>query len=140
MRYLASLVFILFALSNPAPTQAELAAPSLPQVVEIYTIPGCFGCGSAKSKFEDRGIPYIEISLKGRPDLYRQMKERVYSQMEQSTRRSMEESMTVPRIFIKGKYIGAYGDLDDAKLDKLAAQLQSNSTTTANQPSKNDES
>jgi glutaredoxin len=146
MRNFASLVILLFTIvtASQARIDTDAAAAPTSQGVEIYTIPGCFGCGSAKSMFEDRGIPFTEISLKGRPDLYRQMKERVYSQMEKDARGSMEDIMTVPRIFIQGKYIGGFGDLDGATLDKLAAQLKSNSApaspSAANQSSTNDES
>jgi len=82
-------------------THAAMPAPSL--TVEIYTIPGCMGCAIAKSLLEDQGIPYKEISLQGRPDLYAEMKRRAGG--------NPEESMTVPRVFINGKYIGGLSAL-----------------------------
>ena len=104
MRYLAALFLVLLSLMAPS-----YATPSN-LTVEVYTIPGCFGCGIAKSLLEERGIPYTEINLQGRPDLYRQMKERAGGKQ--------EDSMTVPRIFINGKHIGGYSQLGDA-LDNL---------------------
>jgi glutaredoxin 3 len=85
--------------------------------VEIYTIPGCMGCGMAKSFFEARGIPYQEISLQGRRDLYAEMKRRAGG--------SQEESMNVPQVFINGKHIGGYNDLSDDVL-KSFSQTPSN--------------
>lgn len=90
--------------------------------VEIYTIPGCLGCNLAKAMFADRHIPYKEISLQGRRDLYQEMKRRAGG--------DPESSMTVPRIFIQGKYIGGYSDLDASKLDILAASTSSKLPTT----------
>lgn len=117
MRYLASLILSLFALI--APSQATAAK------VEIYTIPGCPGCNSAKDLLSENKIPFEEINLQGRRDLYLQMKQRVYAQVDVSERRSLNESMTVPRIFINGKYIGNYSDLNGATIDKLVAQNKS---------------
>jgi glutaredoxin len=136
MRYLASLILTLFALIVPT----HAAVP----LVEIYTIPGCTGCNLAKAMFDGKGIPYKEINLQGRRDLYLEMKQRVYAQMAPSDRRDLSESMTVPRIFISGKYIGNYSDLNDATLDKLVTQNKSNpndkSADPAIQTDKNDES
>lgn len=119
MRYITTFIFSLFIFTLSASAAVK---------VEIYTIPGCFGCGAAKSKFEDRGIPYTEINLQGRRDLYVQMKQRVFAALPSNERGSLEDSMTVPRIFINGKYIGGYGDLDSATLDKIAAEMNNTST------------
>ena len=146
MRHLTYLLLIISALTNPSSANPVLQTSSNNSsvLVEIYTIPGCGGCGRAKAMFDDRSIPYKEISLAGRRDLYRQMKERAYAQMAPSERRPMEESMTVPRIFINGKYIGGYSDLDGAMLDKLNSQAKpvvlESSEDTASQNSKKSES
>lgn len=104
MRYL-TLLFLVFS----SLISSSYATPSNIKV-EIYTIPGCLGCGMAKSMLEDRGVPYTEINLQGRPDLYSQMKKRAGE--------SQEDSLSVPRIFINGKHIGGYSQLGDA-LDQL---------------------
>lgn len=82
------------------------AASSMPKVI-IYTIPGCMGCGMAKSMFEDRGIPYEEIDVTGKPLVYQDMV------------RKTGGKRTVPQVFINDKYIGGYYDLDGSKLDAL---------------------
>lgn len=110
MRYLAP--FWIVFMSFLAPVPAEAQNPS----VEIYTIPGCSGCSMAKAKLEDRGVSYHEISLQGRPDLYAEMKRRVGG--------NPEDSMTVPRVFINGKYAADLSGLDDA-LDQLASKGKS---------------
>lgn len=114
MRYLYLLSIAIFTLISTAKASVP---PSVN--VEIYTIQSCPGCEIAKSTLQARGIPYTEISLNGRRDLYRQMKERVYAALPASERRPMEESMTVPKIFINGKYV-PNSDLDN-HLDKITA-------------------
>jgi glutaredoxin len=146
MRHLAYLLFIISAITNPSLAKPVLqTSVNKPTVlVEIYTIPGCGGCGRAKAMFDDRSIPYKEISLAGRRDLYDQMKKRAYEQMPPSERRPMEESMTVPRIFINNKYIGGYSDLDGSMLDKLNSSAKpitlESSEDTASQNNKKSES
>lgn len=110
--------------TDATPTNSVVDQTSLIEV-EIYTIPSCPGCEMAKSTLESRNIPYREISLYGRRDLYRQMKERVNASLPASERRPIEESMTVPKIFINGKYV-PYSDLDEL-LDK---SLPKNRTKT----------
>lgn len=117
MRYLVSLIVALFALNGSGYANSSNVT-NIP--IEIYTIRGCFGCERAKSMFSERGLSYREISLNGRPDLYAEMKRRAGG--------NLQESMTVPRIFINGKYIGGYSDIDSSMLDKLVhdRQFQSN--------------
>jgi glutaredoxin len=135
MRYLVTVIFSLFTLISST-------FASAPIQVEIYTIPGCPGCGMAKSFFEDRKIPYTEINLQGRRDLYRQMKERVNATLPDEERRPMEESMNVPKVFINGVYVPT-SQLDE-HLEKLTAQVKGNSTkvstTTENSTNNNNES
>jgi len=78
----------------------------MPKVI-IYTIPGCIGCGMAKSMFEERGIPYEEIDVTGKPLVYQDMV------------RKTKGRTTVPQVFINGTHIGGYYDLDGSKLDAL---------------------
>lgn len=102
-----------------APIQATTAKPD----VVIYTIPGCMGCGMAKSFLEERGIPFKEINLRGRPDLYAEMKQRAGG--------NPDESMTVPRVFINGKHIGGYSELSDYDFEALhKEEASSNSNAT----------
>jgi len=82
-----------------------------PPIVEIYTIPNCMGCSWVKDLLKEHGVPYKEISIRGRPDLYAEMKQRAGG--------NPDDSMTVPRIFINGKHIGGYSDLQEIDLDKL---------------------
>lgn len=130
---------------NEAGSSAVAGSPTAPSdsatsmAVEIYTIPSCPGCEMAKSTLESRKIGYTEISLYGRRDLYRQMKERVNAALPASERRPLDESMTVPKIFINGKYV-PYSDLDDY-LDKLAAGSKGNSNpNSASTKNKNEDS
>ena len=111
MRYLVPfwVVFMGFFAS----IQAEMPNPT----VEIYTIPGCSGCRAAKDTLEERGVSYHEISLQGRPDLYAEMKRRAGH--------SQEDSMTVPRVFINGKYVGGLSDLNSA-LDRFLSKNNPN--------------
>jgi glutaredoxin len=114
MNYLISSILALILCAFPI--NATTPQPS----VEIYTIPSCPGCESAKSTLDSRNIPYTEISLYGRRDLYRQMKERVNAALPASERRPLEDSMTVPKIFIDGEYV-PYSQLDEY-LDKSLAK------------------
>jgi glutaredoxin len=121
MRYFISLTLAFIAFT----TQTYSAVPAAPTLnVEIYTIPSCPGCEIAKSTFRNRGISFTEISLYGRRDLYRQMKERVNAALPAKDRAPMEDSMTVPKIFINGKYI-PYADLDN-QLDRMQALKPAN--------------
>lgn len=114
MRYFAP--FFLALMTFLAPIQAATPKPE----VVIYTIPGCMGCGMAKSWLEERGIPYKEINLRGRPDLYAEMKRLAGG--------NPEESMTVPRIFINGKHIGGYSELSSSDLSALLSKPDSKIT------------
>lgn len=99
--YLPVFLVAIMTLLTPGYAATPIPGPN----VEVYTIPGCIGCEMAKSLLEERGIRYKEISLQGRRDLYAEMKRRAGA--------DPEESLTVPRIFINGKYIGGYSDLRD---------------------------
>jgi len=116
MRYLVSL-FLAFAIFF---TSAH-GTNSMEKVV-IYTIPGCSGCHMAKSMLEDRDIPYKEIDVAGKPDVYREMI------------RKSGGRKTVPQIFIKGKHIGGYSDLDGATLDALKTEIDSSSSSETMEP------
>lgn len=109
MRYFAPIALALITLL--APLQAEVHQYKAPLQVEIYTIPSCPGCISAKSLLEEKGIPYHEINLKGNPRGYAEMKARAGGRQ--------EDSMSVPRIFINGKHIGGYMALRDVDFDTL---------------------
>jgi glutaredoxin 3 len=85
---------------------ASTHAANPPLKVVIYTIPGCMGCGLAKSMFEDRQIPYEEIDVTGKP---------FYQDMVRKT----GGKKTVPQIFINDKHIGGYYELDGSELDAL---------------------
>jgi len=131
MRYLVTLILSLFILIT--------SSYAVPIQVEIYTIPNCPGCEIAKATLNSHGITPTEISLYGRRDLYKQMKERVYAALPPSERRPMEESMTVPKIFINGQYV-PHSELDD-RLDKLTAQNNAvGNTNTARHTDKNEDS
>jgi glutaredoxin 3 len=102
MRYFAPFFLSLITLLG-----AQTQAINPPPKVVIYTIPGCMGCGLAKSMFEDRGIPYEEIDVTGKPLVYQDMV------------RKTGGKKTVPQVFINDKYIGGYYDLDGSTLDAL---------------------
>jgi glutaredoxin len=115
MKYIVTVFLSLTVISK---AQAALPTPqqfSKPDVV-IYTIPGCMGCGMAKSMFEARKIPYKEIDLTGKPVLYQEMI------------RKTGGNRTVPQIFINGKYIGGYSDLSSSDLDGLVDEKSQSHT------------
>jgi glutaredoxin 3 len=122
MRYLTTLALTLVTVFSPIYASVQSEKPLTK--VEIYTIPGCMGCNLAKGMFDDRKIPYQEISLQGRRDLYAEMKRRVGG--------DQESTMTVPRIFINGKYIGGYSELNGGDLDKLVSANKPTATGPSN--------
>lgn len=113
MRYFAPVILSFMTLL------ASSHATTPPVKVEIYTIPGCPGCDSAKSLFDEKGIPYQEISLQGNRTGYAEMKARAGGRQ--------DESMSVPRIFINGKHIGGYWDLKSMDLDNLVGKAKADS-------------
>jgi glutaredoxin 3 len=113
MRYFLPVILALMTFLTPS----RAAIPAVQ--VEIYTIPGCMGCDSAKSLLDEKGIPYQEISLQGNRVRYAEMKARAGGRQ--------DESMTVPRIFINGKHIGGYSDLRNMDLDNLMGKEKTDS-------------
>lgn len=67
-------------------------------VVELYTKPTCSFCVKAKALLDSQGIAYVEFDLAKRPDLTKE-----------SISRSKRTS--VPQIFIKGKHVGGFQEL-----------------------------
>jgi glutaredoxin 3 len=78
--------------------------------VVIYTRGYCHYCDSAKKLLDSKGVEYSEVSLDEDPEKLKEM-------IERSNRR------TVPQIFIDGKSIGGFDDLNAleraGELDKL---------------------
>ncbi|HEX4924407.1 MAG TPA: glutaredoxin 3 [Bdellovibrionales bacterium] len=71
--------------------------------VKVYTTEYCPFCLRAKKLLTERGIPFEEINLEGKPDELAALKARTGFR-------------TVPQIFIKDHLIGGYTDL--AALDQ----------------------
>ncbi len=78
--------------------------------VVIYTRGYCHYCDSAKKLLDGKGVEYSEVDLDEHPERLKEM-------IELSNRR------TVPQIFIDGKSIGGFDDLNAlnraGELDKL---------------------
>lgn len=80
--------------------------------VEIYSKDNCPYCSAAKTMLSSKGVPFTEINLQEKPD-------------ELAALKAKTGLRTVPQIFIDGKLIGGFTDLQ--KLDqegKLDALLQ----------------
>ena len=78
--------------------------------VKVYTGSNCGYCNAAKKLLQTAGISYEEIGLDDKPDL--------------RTRLSEENGhyRTVPMIFVDGKFIGGFTDLQTLhKQGKLLA-------------------
>lgn len=80
--------------------------------VEIYSSGLCGYCMRAKALLEDKGVPYVEISVDMDPGRREEM-------IQRSGRR------TVPQIFIGSTHVGGYDDLlsleQGGELDRLLA-------------------
>ena len=78
--------------------------------VIIYTRDWCGFCDAAKSLLSEKGVKFEEIDLGENPEKLKEMNEK-------SNRR------TVPQIFIDGKSVGGFDDINalnqDGELDKL---------------------
>lgn len=78
--------------------------------VIIYTRDWCGFCDAAKSLLSEKGVKFEEIDLGENPEKLKEM-------IEKSNRR------TVPQIFIDGKSVGGFDDINalnqDGELDKL---------------------
>jgi len=68
--------------------------------VTLYTTPFCPFCHRAKRLLDKKGVPYVEISVVGKPELRREMEER-------------SGGYTVPQIFIGETPIGGSDELVD---------------------------
>lgn len=81
--------------------------------IQIYSTPFCGFCGSAKRLLTMKGAEYTEIDVMFDPEKRQEMLER------SGGRR------TVPQIFIDGRHIGGFDDLNaldkSGELDKLLA-------------------
>lgn len=78
--------------------------------VEIYTQDNCAYCSAAKSLLASKGVTFTEINLQEKPQEMADLKARTGMR-------------TVPQIFINGKLIGGFSELQkldqDGKLDPL---------------------
>jgi glutaredoxin 3 len=89
--------------------------------VLIYISPWCPYCIRAKALLDEQQIPYDEIDVSGDPQLRQKMLE-------------ASGGWTVPQIFIHGKPIGGYDELDAlhrrGELEQLLARESEPSTGT----------
>lgn len=67
--------------------------------VKVYTTTYCGYCGAAKRLLEQVGLPFEEIGLDDKPELRKKLSE------------ENGHYRTVPMIFIDGKFIGGFTDL-----------------------------
>ena len=72
MTYLASLFLSISTFLSGAYAALPAPSPSQPSVI-VYTIPGCIGCGMAKSMFERRNIPFKEVNVQQNQVNYNEM-------------------------------------------------------------------
>jgi glutaredoxin 3 len=79
--------------------------------VEIYTTAFCGFCNRAKAVFTKKGVPVTEIDVSTDAEKRHDMMTRAAGRM------------TVPQVFIGGKHVGGYEDVEqlerDGKLDAL---------------------
>jgi glutaredoxin 3 len=82
-------------------------------MVTIYTKTWCPYCMAAKDLLEQKGIPFTEVEITGKPDLRDEM-------LAKANGRS-----TVPQIFIGSRHVGGCDDLyaleRRGELEKLRA-------------------
>lgn len=67
--------------------------------VEIYTLPHCPYCHTAKGILDKKGLQYTEIDVTKTPDIRPKMTERANG------------AKTLPQIFINGRHVGGCDDL-----------------------------
>jgi glutaredoxin 3 len=81
--------------------------------VQIYLTSWCPYCFAAKQILSRKSIAFTEIDVEGRQDLRRWLV-------------SASGQRTVPQVFINGKPVGGFSDLDaldrEGKLDPLLAE------------------
>jgi glutaredoxin 3 len=69
----------------------------VPDII-VYSTPFCPYCVRAKRLLEEKGVPFTEIGVMGKPELRREMEAR-------------SGGYTVPQIFIDGEPIGGSDEL-----------------------------
>ncbi len=81
--------------------------------VEIYTTPICGYCAAAKRLLQSKSVPFAETDVMTNPGKKSEMIQRANG------------GRTVPQIFIGGKHIGGFDDMNalerQGKLDALLA-------------------
>lgn len=81
--------------------------------VTIYTTQFCPYCVRAKNLLNQKGVPFTEVNLEGKPEELAALKERT-------------KWRTVPQIFINDKLIGGFTELlaleNSKELDKLLGE------------------
>ncbi|WP_112321147.1 glutaredoxin 3 [Oceanibium sediminis] len=81
--------------------------------IELYTTPICGYCAAAKRLLNSKGASYSEINVMALPARRQEMMSRANGRH------------TVPQIFIDGKHVGGFDDLNAleraGKLDSLLA-------------------
>jgi glutaredoxin 3 len=81
--------------------------------VRIYVTDWCPYCVQAKKLLSKKGANFVEVNVEGRDDL-------------RSWLRSASGQRTVPQIFINGKSMGGFSDIDAldraGRLDPLLAE------------------
>ena len=81
--------------------------------VEMYASDWCGYCRRARALLEKKGVAFTEIDVDDRPDL-------------RSWLRSASGQTTVPQVFVNGRSLGGFTDIDaldrDGGLDPLLGQ------------------
>jgi len=101
------------ALAQTKPNQISLHAPAsiTDHRVVVYSMPGCLGCYEAKSLLNKAHIPFEDINMANKPELWEELAEQTGGWD------------TVPMVFIDDKFIGGSEELkklyEDGELSYL---------------------
>lgn len=78
-------------------TETKSRDANLPEVI-LYTTPFCPYCHRAKRLLDNKGVPFTDIGVMGKPKLRREME-------------ALSGGYTVPQIFIDGEPVGGSDEL-----------------------------
>ncbi len=78
-------------------TETKARGANLPEVI-LYSTPFCPYCHRAKRLLGNKGVPFTDIGVMGKPKLRREME-------------ALSGGYTVPQIFIDGEPVGGSDEL-----------------------------
>ena len=83
-------------------------------MIEMFSGPGCAYCAQTRALLEARGLPYVEY------DTADPVHREEYS-------RRLPRSRSIPQLFINGKHIGSWEDLQVLDQDGRLAEMTAGS-------------